>query len=72
MAQVFKTNSVSVADLINAIKLEDVGVTHKVTYKDIKALPEVTSTCHELSGTEYISMQEASYLASHMLYNLAS
>ena len=71
MAQVFNTKSVSVADLINAIKLEDAGVTYKVTSKDIKKLPE-SPTCHSLSGTEYISMQEASYLASHMLYNLAS
>ena len=72
MAQVFSTKSVSVADLINAIKLEDAGVTHKVTYKDIKGLPDVSSTCHAFSGTEYISLQEASHMASHMLYNLAS
>lgn len=71
MAQIFSTKSVSIANLINAIKLEDLGVTHKVTYKDIKALPKVSSTCHELSGTEYIGMQEASHMASNMLYNLA-
>lgn len=72
MAQVFNTKSVSIADLINAIKLEDEGVTHKVTYKDIKALPEVSSTCHSLSGTEYIGLQEASHMASTILYSLAS
>ena len=70
MAQIFSTKSVSVADLINAIKLEDAGVTYKVTSKDIAKLPE-SPTCHAFSGTEYISMQEASHMASHMLYNLA-
>jgi hypothetical protein len=33
----------SIAELLEAIKLEDQGVTYKVTAKDINKLPEVKS-----------------------------
>ena len=46
----------TVADLLKAIKDEDNGVTHKVTMKDIKALPKVTSV---VISTEVIAMQMA-------------
>lgn len=44
----------SIAELLEAIKLEDQGVTYKVTAKDINKLPEVKSCPF---GTEYTAMQ---------------
>ena len=57
MAKRFNTNKVTVADLINAIKDEDAGITYKMTGKDIEKLPAQTSTT--VVGTEYIAMQMA-------------
>ena len=57
MARVFNTNKVTVADLINAIKDEDAGLTYKQTARDIAKLPTQTST--SVVGTEYTAMQMA-------------
>lgn len=46
----------SIAELLEAIRLEDEGVTYKVTAKDISKLPEVNSVPF---GTEYTAMQMA-------------
>ncbi len=46
----------TIPELLQAIKDEDNGITHKVTMKDIKALPKVTSV---VVGTEVIAMQMA-------------
>lgn len=57
MAKVFNTNKVTVADLINAIKDEDAGITYKQTARDIAKLPAQTSTV--VVGSEYVAMQMA-------------
>lgn len=46
----------TIAELLTAIKEEDNGITHKVTMRDIKALPPVKSV---VVGTEVIAMQMA-------------
>ena len=46
----------SVEELLEAIRLEDLGVTYKATTKDIVKLPEVKS---QPFGTEHIAMQMA-------------
>lgn len=46
----------SIKDLLEAIRLEDLGITCKVTTKDIVKLPEVKS---QSFGTEQIAMQMA-------------
>ena len=46
----------SIKDLLEAIMLEDLGITYKVKTKDIVKLPEVKS---KPFGTEHIAMQMA-------------
>ena len=46
----------SIKDLLEAIRLEDLGVTYKVTTRDIAKLPPVKS---QPFGTEYTAMQMA-------------
>lgn len=43
----------SIKDLLEAIRLEDQGITYKVTTRDIAKLPEVKSNP---LGTEHIAM----------------
>lgn len=57
MAKQFKTSTVSLADLKQAILDEDNGVTYKQTARDIAKLPAQTSTT--VVGTEYVAMQMA-------------
>ena len=46
----------SVEELLEAIRLEDLGITYKVKTKDIAKLPPVKSNPF---GTEHIAMQMA-------------
>lgn len=46
----------SVEELLEAIRLEDQGITYKVKTRDITKLPEVKSNPF---GTEHIAMQMA-------------
>ena len=48
----------SLADLLQAIKDEDLGITPKLTTADIKALPMPTAATIPF-GTEYVAMQMA-------------
>ena len=57
MAKIFNTTKVTVADLIQAIKDEDNGITYKQTARDIAKLPAQTSTT--VVGVEFTAMQMA-------------